>query len=222
MPAPDHWISTGSRGALTHVFDGIGSSRGLLASLADCVVSSQLPTIAKHWSGGGAELGLNFQVVRTYWIQLLRKERYSDAGRLLCIATGACWPNARKTDFADGALDQYNGICQRCLSSVETDLHRFWQCPHNSNSTDPAIVESQNLCKYAIKESPAKDVFWMCGIPLASMFEVPEPEPSYDISQLGRLEDLQQPPGKPWEIFSDGSLALLPAVPIVVLFILVE
>ncbi len=212
-PLPNIWTSVDHNGdKWTHTFTGTGGTKVMLQAVAESISAAQLPPIERHWSGTGAAQGLHFPEVRAHWLKMLRHERYDDAARFLCITTGGCWPMGRR--LQKGMPDHGDGLCPRCGKTIETDLHRFWQCDKNLIGDVPAIVNTQNLRRFAEKGSPALDIYWMRGIPTRKMFTFSEPESEYDVLQLGEVEALGLPEGNCLQIYSDGSGGKFSSIPL--------
>jgi hypothetical protein len=119
----DAWSSFDNQGELIHSFEASGASRMLLDGVMFHIDGNNSASISRHWSGKGAERGADFSQIREMRLRLLKAEEHKAAGQLLCIGTGATWPNARKLECK--LPWDYGGLCLRCGSRFrETDIHR--------------------------------------------------------------------------------------------------
>ena len=184
-PRPDMWISTDRHGELWHTIAGTGNTTAVLKHVAESVLRSNAPKLTTHWSGSGAQEVPFFQEVARHRNKLLHQERFEDAGRLLCISTGATWPNARR--LSHGMPQHYGGKCMRCGGvEDETDLHRYWRCPDNLQA-GAAVAATTHLERFAIEDAGQHDILWMRGIPTQDMLRVPEPRDDFLVEETGEL-----------------------------------
>ena len=124
MPTPWLWISPGPDGKLRdmhHTFQGFGDSSALLKEAEIAIVHKAGQAIDGHWSGSGALIGADFEEAKDHWHKLLRFDP-TRAGQFLVLATGACWPYARRLQKGmtkhQGGLPQTQGSHRRRLPSL--------------------------------------------------------------------------------------------------------
>ena len=83
----------------------------------------------KHYCGGGLEGGVDFHSASLLLARLRSKAKPAQAGVLLNVLTAGYWTAQRRHECGLERSD----ICDRCHGAVETPLHRFYQCPCNSD-----------------------------------------------------------------------------------------
>ena len=83
----------------------------------------------KHYCGGGLGGGVDFHSASLLLARLRSKAKPAQAGVLLNVLTAGYWTAQRRHECGLERSD----ICDRCHGAVETPLHRFYQCPCNSD-----------------------------------------------------------------------------------------
>ena len=208
IPSPTYWISRDHHGDVHHSFEGQGDSRQLYESITLSVCAKNSKQVAAHWSGLGASRGARFDIVGAHVSSLRKSGKHDEAALLTAISTGACWSGARRA--AHGMQGVGIDLCPRCLATgtsvVETDLHRYWQCPCNLLGSVRAIVDTQAMARFAIAEAATFPLLWMRGIPSTQSLSFPLPANDIPILQVGHfaLVDNYESTSQ-LDIYSDGS-----------------
>jgi len=113
---------------------------------------------AQHHHGRGLGEGLILHKHRSM-LAKVRRQDPPKAGRLVSAWLGGLWGEARR----HGAGYRPDGICQRCLAEVDTDLHMIWSCPCNREVDDPAMANSRHLESSAAEGARSNPALWLRG-----------------------------------------------------------
>jgi len=116
---------------------------------------------ALHYAGGGSEHGVDATVALRRRRRLLRQERAQELGTLDAVVQGAVWPEDRLRE--SGYIT--DGRCPACQEAAkDTLLHFYWECDRHRDSSDPAIVKSQDLVAEARRGAAEDPILWLRGL----------------------------------------------------------
>ena len=71
----------------------------------------------------------------------------------------------------EGIITSSDAGCDRCGADFDSDLHRFYQCPCNTEIDDPCVQKSGSLAKKAKKDPDHKSKWFRAMLPAGLMCE---------------------------------------------------
>ena len=142
--APNVWVEPSGQIEWTLHNDKPGL-KGLRKAILKTVKASIWARASSHHLGSGLGEGADLFALNRHLRRLERSGQYGRAGMLKAVASGACWPRARRRQ---AGMDDA-GLCPRCLAKgtrvPEDDFHRTWDCPCNAEQA--AVHDLEPRCQ---------------------------------------------------------------------------
>lgn len=137
----NQWIDTGGNIWFVDVVDyNPCSLSALMFSLVEDFYTSQLLTMANHYSSGSIKTKVLWNLTLQKNNSLKKAKRFIDLAVLETIQAGAMWPTHRCNEVM-----QLGECCPLCGQADPDIWHAFWTCPSLCDSVEEAVIHTQDL-----------------------------------------------------------------------------